>query len=151
MELEAIKLQPRKVGGRSFLQKILNGTAHSLFSNPSKNSLNITLLSLELTRWFAKLKMVISELFKSHNLNQKWKVMHWWSRRGQNEDYLFSLLLFFGCSFRFAFQRWFVKLEKSLKMGNTLQSKQHMWITRSMRGGFLDLLSLEWNRSYAYK
>jgi hypothetical protein len=45
------------------------------------------------------------------------------SRRGQNEKKktrfviwkkLFSLLLFFGFSFDFAFQRWFVELEKVL-------------------------------------
>jgi hypothetical protein len=32
----------------SFLQKILHQTAHSLFRNPSKKSLNIILLPLEL-------------------------------------------------------------------------------------------------------
>jgi hypothetical protein len=32
----------------------------------------------------------------------------------QFEKNIFSLLLFFGCSFGFAFQRWFVELEKVL-------------------------------------
>ncbi len=48
--------------------------------------------------------------------------MHQLNKRGQNEEKnilqfeknIFSLVLFFGCSFGFAFQRWFVKLEKAL-------------------------------------
>jgi hypothetical protein len=45
--LEARKLQSLKVRGVVFWVKNLNGSAHSLFSNPSKKSLNIT---LEVTR-----------------------------------------------------------------------------------------------------
>jgi len=44
-KLKAKKLQPLEIGG---LEKILNQTAHNLFSNPSKISLNITWLPLEL-------------------------------------------------------------------------------------------------------
>ncbi len=65
--------------------------------------------------------------------------MHLWNRMGQYEEKwkktcfviqknIFSLLLVFGCSFGFAFPRWFVELEnallwhfKSLKMEKNWQ------------------------------
>jgi hypothetical protein len=49
-ELEARKLHAPQVGG-SFLHKIFNPTAHSLFLIPSEKSLNITLLPLELQEY----------------------------------------------------------------------------------------------------
>jgi hypothetical protein len=70
--------------------------------------------------------MAIVKQFKLFNLNQKnEKVIHWWNKKGQNEEIwkktrfaiqknIFPLFYFFGCSFGFAFQRWFVKLEKAL-------------------------------------
>jgi len=68
--------------------------------------------------------MAISEHFKLLNLNKsflrklctdevggakmkKMKIMCFAIRKN-----VFCLLLFFGCSFGFAFQRWFVELEK---------------------------------------
>jgi hypothetical protein len=83
-------------------------------------------IAFRVTRWFVELKMAILEQFKLLNLNQKnlrklctdevigvkmkkMKNMHFaiWKN-------IFSLLPFSGCSFGFAFQRWFVKLEKEL-------------------------------------
>jgi hypothetical protein len=68
---------------------------------------------------------MISEQFKSLNLKKNEKVMHRWNKRGQNEEkwgkkkhilqlkkLFFFLLLSFGCSFGFAFQRWFAEIEK---------------------------------------
>ncbi len=80
-------------------------------------------------RWNVELQMAISEQSKSLNSKKKKeKFMHWWSRkRQQNEEEkwkkkasfairktVFFFLLFFGCSFGFAFQRWFVELERAL-------------------------------------
>jgi hypothetical protein len=44
-------------------------------------------VSFKVTKWFVKLKMVISEFFKLLNLNKKIKknYMHWWNRTSQNE------------------------------------------------------------------
>ncbi len=94
------------------------------FQTPQK-IFNYFLVAFRVTRLFWNLKMAISKYFKSLNLNKKMtklctdevggikmkkkKKMHFiiWKN-------VFSLLLFFGCSFGFAFQRWFVELGKGL-------------------------------------
>jgi hypothetical protein len=48
LKISKNELEVRKLRTQSFLQKILDQTAHSLFFIPSKQSVNITLLPLEL-------------------------------------------------------------------------------------------------------
>jgi len=109
-----------------FLKKNSQSNSSYPIFEPLKKSLNITLLLLELKDDCVEVKMAILEQFKLLNLkNKNEKVMHRWSRRRQKEEKwkkpcfvlfknVFSLLLFFGCSLGFAFQRWFIELEKAL-------------------------------------
>jgi hypothetical protein len=68
--------------------------------------------------------MEISEQFKLFNFNKKLRKLcicevggSKWKKKGKKKHFVirknvFSLLLYFGYFFGFAFQRWVVKLEK---------------------------------------
>jgi hypothetical protein len=110
--------------GWSILQKILDQRAY--FQTPQK-IFKYYSVAFGVTRWFVELKMTISEQFELLNLNKEKRKLCTDEGGGvkmkKNEKKkphfaiwknVFSFLLFFGCSFGFAFQRWFVKLEKAL-------------------------------------
>ncbi len=115
-ELEVRKLWPPKV-------EILVRAAHSLLSTPSKN-LKYYSVALKGRRWFVELKMAISKQFKLLNLNKYRRKLCINELGGviTNEKNSFRKLkkcifftAFLGCSFSYAFQRWFVYLEKALR------------------------------------